>query len=135
MVKRIFCTCIIFFFATLGIFMLLSEIGFLTPIILEEAIFNAVGGVLLYLILLRIYAKGYHATIRTLFIVILGIGIVMIFLEEEGMLSIQLLKSNLELLIYALFGILQAKVAKRQIEEYREEEFWEIEDMMEEKGK
>lgn len=135
MVKRVFCTCIIFFFVTLGVFLLLSEIGLLAPLTLKEAIINAVGGTVFYLILLRIYAKSHHATLRSFFLVILGLGLGTMLLEEEGILSIQLLKANLEFLIYVILGIIQAKVAKKQIEEYREEEFWEIENLMEEKGR
>jgi len=131
MLKRVLITWFIFFISTIGILLLFSHIGIREPIVLKESILNAILVSCFYLIILRIYMRRSYMTLRNIIYILLGLVIVLVMLQEKGIIEIEMIKLNIEIVVYVVIAIIEGIVAKIQGRNYEEERFWKIEQMME----
>lgn len=131
MFKRVLITWIIFFISTIGILIFFNHIGMINLVSLKEGSINAILISCFYLIVLRIYTRRHHFTLRNMIYILIGVGIILAVLQENGMIKIEMMKPNIEVAVYVVIAIIEGIVAKVQGEIYEEERFWKIEQTME----
>lgn len=131
MFKRVLITWIIFFISTIGILILFNHIGMINLVSLKEGSINAILISCFYLIVLRIYTRRHHFTLRNIIYILIGVGIILAVLQENGMIKIEMVKPSIEVVVYVVIAIIEGIVAKVQGEIYEEERFWKIEQTIE----